>query len=242
MSDLTNPKLIKLKGGLFLIIGVLSSALLLAHAPTTTVALLLVIAIWSFCRFYYFAFYVIQHYVEPGFDSQACGRLPSISSMGRSLVSNRRSKPSLALLRFGDGLFCRLRLERFAGSRFGLCWLGRSLCSFGRRGLQTGLHRGNLFLYRLCGFPGVLYGPGGNHRFSLGGAVAHDRASDCADHRADWTCNRASDHRAGHAACGLLGNREITLWRLGRAFLFHDCRSIGKPSGCKDRLKIIDLG
>lgn len=67
MSDLTNPKLIKLKGGLFLIIGVLSSALLLAHAPTTTVALLLVIAIWSFCRFYYFAFYVIQHYVEPEF-------------------------------------------------------------------------------------------------------------------------------------------------------------------------------
>ena len=31
------------------------------------VAVLLAISIWCFCRFYYFAFYVIQHYVDPGF-------------------------------------------------------------------------------------------------------------------------------------------------------------------------------
>jgi hypothetical protein len=67
VADLTNPKLIKLKGILFLVLGLLSSALLLAHAPNLTVALLLVLAIWSFCRFYYFAFYVIEHYVDPGF-------------------------------------------------------------------------------------------------------------------------------------------------------------------------------
>ena len=67
MADLTNPKLIKLKGFLFLVIGLLSSALLLIHAPHLTVALLLIIAIWSFCRFYYFAFYVIEHYVDPSF-------------------------------------------------------------------------------------------------------------------------------------------------------------------------------
>ncbi len=67
MADLTNPRLIKLKGILFLFVGILSSVLLLIHAPNLTVALLLVIAIWSFCRFYYFAFYVIQHYVDPGF-------------------------------------------------------------------------------------------------------------------------------------------------------------------------------
>jgi hypothetical protein len=28
---------------------------------------LLVIAIWCFCRVYYFAFYVIEHYVDPGY-------------------------------------------------------------------------------------------------------------------------------------------------------------------------------
>lgn len=67
MRDLTNPKLIKLKGSLFLLIGIVSSVLLLVQAPTTTVALLLAIAIWSFCRCYYFAFYVIEHYVDPGF-------------------------------------------------------------------------------------------------------------------------------------------------------------------------------
>ena len=67
MSDLTNPRVIKLKGILFLVIGLLSSALLLLHAPSLTVALLLVLAIWGFCRFYYFAFYVIQHYVDPGY-------------------------------------------------------------------------------------------------------------------------------------------------------------------------------
>ena len=67
MSDLTNPKIIKLKGILFLFMGVLSSALLLMHAPSLKVALLLIVAAWSFCRFYYFAFYVIQHYVDPGY-------------------------------------------------------------------------------------------------------------------------------------------------------------------------------
>jgi len=67
MSDLTNPKVIKLKGLLFLFIGLLSSALLLVEAPTLRVALLLALAVWGFARFYYFAFYVIQHYVDPGF-------------------------------------------------------------------------------------------------------------------------------------------------------------------------------
>jgi len=26
---------------------------------------LLVISVWCFCRFYYFAFYLIEHYVDP---------------------------------------------------------------------------------------------------------------------------------------------------------------------------------
>lgn len=67
MADLKNSRVIKLKSILFLLLGILSSALLLVHAPDIRIALLLLIAIWSFCRFYYFAFYVIQHYVDPGF-------------------------------------------------------------------------------------------------------------------------------------------------------------------------------
>ena len=65
MSDLTNPRVIKLKGLLFLFLGFLSAGLLLAEVHSLRLSVLLAIAIWSFCRFYYFAFYVIEHYVDP---------------------------------------------------------------------------------------------------------------------------------------------------------------------------------
>jgi hypothetical protein len=73
MGDLTNPKVIKLKGVLFLITGVMASALLLTESPTFRTAFLLIIAIWSFCRFYYFAFYVIERYVDPSFRFAGLG-------------------------------------------------------------------------------------------------------------------------------------------------------------------------
>ena len=84
MADLTNPGLIKLKGVLFLLVGTLSSALLLLEVPTVRAALLLAIAIWSFCRFYYFAFYVIGHYVDPGF------RFAGLWDFAKYLVKTRR--------------------------------------------------------------------------------------------------------------------------------------------------------
>lgn len=67
MSDLTNPKVIWAKGGLFLLLGLLSAALLIAHAPSLSVVALLAITIWAFCRAYYFAFYVIEHYVDANY-------------------------------------------------------------------------------------------------------------------------------------------------------------------------------
>lgn len=67
MADLKNKKLIWLKGWLFLFAGLLASGLLLFEAFTWKVALLLVVAFWCFSRFYYFAFYVIEHYVDPGY-------------------------------------------------------------------------------------------------------------------------------------------------------------------------------
>ena len=67
MRNLTDPKWIKLKGGLFLLVGLLASALLILDHPTIREGVLLALAVWSFCRFYYFAFYVIEHYVDPGF-------------------------------------------------------------------------------------------------------------------------------------------------------------------------------
>lgn len=67
MADLKNPKLIYTKGFLFLVTGLLSAGLLLAEKPTVKVAVLLALSIWCFARCYYFAFYVIQHYVDPGY-------------------------------------------------------------------------------------------------------------------------------------------------------------------------------
>ena len=65
MADLKSPTLIFLKGWLFLAVGIIAAGLLLSEAPRLKVALLLAICVWCCCRFYYFAFYVIQHYVDP---------------------------------------------------------------------------------------------------------------------------------------------------------------------------------
>ena len=47
--------------------GLLASGLLIAEHPTAKVALLLALAVWSFARAYYFAFYVVEHYVDPSY-------------------------------------------------------------------------------------------------------------------------------------------------------------------------------
>jgi len=67
MKDLTSPTWIKVKGFLFLFIGIAASILIFLGNPTWKTAVLLALAIWSFCRFYYFAFYVIEKYVDPGY-------------------------------------------------------------------------------------------------------------------------------------------------------------------------------
>ena len=73
MKDLTNPNWIKLKGALFLLLGIVAAVLLCLEQPTLKVAFLLALAVWSFCRAYYFAFYVIEHYVDPGYKFSGLG-------------------------------------------------------------------------------------------------------------------------------------------------------------------------
>lgn len=66
MKDLS-PTWIRMKGILFLLLGIAAAALLILESPSWKVVGLLALAIWCFCRFYYFAFYVIEKYVDPGF-------------------------------------------------------------------------------------------------------------------------------------------------------------------------------
>jgi hypothetical protein len=67
MKDLSNPFWIKLKGALFLLLGIVAAVLLWLESQSLKTALLLTLALWCFCRAYYFAFYVIEHYVDPGY-------------------------------------------------------------------------------------------------------------------------------------------------------------------------------
>jgi len=65
MTDLTSKKLIVAKGVMFLSIAVLTAALIILEMPLVRVAAYLVLLVWASCRFYYFLFYVLEHYVDP---------------------------------------------------------------------------------------------------------------------------------------------------------------------------------
>lgn len=67
MKELTSARWIIFKGLLFLFVGILSAVLLVLEQMSLKVVLLLAVAIWCFCRFYYFAFYVIERYLDPGY-------------------------------------------------------------------------------------------------------------------------------------------------------------------------------
>ena len=84
MKDITNPGWIKAKGILFLLVGVLAAVLLVLDQPTWKTVGLLALAIWCFCRFYYFAFYVIEKYVDPNY------KFSGLWSFVRYLAQKRR--------------------------------------------------------------------------------------------------------------------------------------------------------
>jgi hypothetical protein len=84
MKNLTSARWIKAKGILFLLLGLLSVTLLLLAHPTLKTGLLIFIAVWSFCRFYYFAFYVIERYIDPSY------RFSGLLSLALYLIQKKR--------------------------------------------------------------------------------------------------------------------------------------------------------
>jgi hypothetical protein len=86
MADIKNPRLLYAKGALFVLGGVMASGLILVERPTIKVALLLGIAIWCFARAYYFAFYVIEHYVDPSY------KFAGLWAFTRYVLGKRRGK------------------------------------------------------------------------------------------------------------------------------------------------------
>ncbi len=84
MADITSPRLLYLKGFLLLLGGLLASAIILLEHPDWKLAALLIAAVWCFARAYYFAFYVIEHYVDDGY------RFSGLWSFVRYLLDQRR--------------------------------------------------------------------------------------------------------------------------------------------------------
>jgi hypothetical protein len=83
MRDLQSHRWMWVKAALFVVIGTTACVLILADDPDWRIAALLILAIWAFCRAYYFAFYVIGKYVDPSY------RFSGIFSAIKHVVSRR---------------------------------------------------------------------------------------------------------------------------------------------------------
>jgi len=86
-GDLQDARLMYLKAALFLVLGLMAVAGLLLESPTLRTAVLLLAAIWSFCRLYYFCFYVIEKYVDPQF------KFAGLHSFVLYLIRRGRARP-----------------------------------------------------------------------------------------------------------------------------------------------------
>jgi hypothetical protein len=75
-----------LKAGLFLAILGLSVAVIINETRSWKVAVLLAAIIWSAARLYYFMFYVIEKYVDPGY------RFAGVFAFVRYLMGRKKSE------------------------------------------------------------------------------------------------------------------------------------------------------
>ncbi|HET6932927.1 MAG TPA: hypothetical protein VFI45_21565 [Candidatus Acidoferrum sp.] len=92
MRDLKNPRWIIAKGFLFLLLGLLSGGLLLFEHPSLKTFVLIAVAVWSFCRFYYFGFYVLERYVDAGYKFSGLISMLRYALFGRKYPAEGRQK------------------------------------------------------------------------------------------------------------------------------------------------------
>ena len=67
MQNLLSPRWMAVKAVLFVVIALLAGVIAIVRDPTWTTAFCLLAIAWASSRAYYFAFYVIGHYVDPSF-------------------------------------------------------------------------------------------------------------------------------------------------------------------------------
>jgi hypothetical protein len=84
MANIANPRLLYVKALLLVGAGLIASVLVILESPSLKIVLLLAIAVWAFARAYYFAFYVIEHYIDPEY------RYAGLLSFVRHALARRR--------------------------------------------------------------------------------------------------------------------------------------------------------
>ncbi|MFK7777444.1 MAG: hypothetical protein QM501_04910 [Gimesia sp.] len=84
MVDLKSKRLIYLKGFLFFVILMFAMGLIMTQTRSWQIAGLLLLVVWASARLYYFMFYVIENYVDPGY------RFAGIYSFLRYLCSKKQ--------------------------------------------------------------------------------------------------------------------------------------------------------
>lgn len=80
-QDIKSKWLLHAKGWLFLLLGLLAFAGIFIESPHFKTVVLLAIGVWAFCRFYYYLFYVLEHYA--GRDRHYAGLLDALKYLFR---------------------------------------------------------------------------------------------------------------------------------------------------------------
>ena len=88
MTDLKSKRWIVAKGLMFLFIAAATANLIWVETPSVKTAVLLALLVWASCRFYYFLFYVLEHYVDP--TMRYAGLLDLLMGMKRRREGMRR--------------------------------------------------------------------------------------------------------------------------------------------------------
>lgn len=86
LGDIRNPRWLYIKAILFFATGVIASTVLILESPRWRTAYLLAVAVWGFCRAYYFAFYVVERYADSEF------RFSGLFAFLRYVLSRRRGR------------------------------------------------------------------------------------------------------------------------------------------------------
>jgi hypothetical protein len=87
MTDIKSPALLWIKGGLFVVLGLMSLAIVWMRSFDIWILVSACLAVWAFSRAYYFAFYVIEHYIDGNF------RFAGLTSVVRYLVKQKGRPP-----------------------------------------------------------------------------------------------------------------------------------------------------